>query len=342
MSDRPIFLDHHSTTPIDPRVFQQMIPWFVEKFGNASSVGHLFGEEARDAVELARTQLAELIGADSREILFTSGATESNNLALKGVMLAHPLGSHLIVASGEHRAVLDPADRLARLGYRVTKIPIDSYGQVMTEAVSNAIEDDTVLVSVMWANHEVGTINPVEQIGRLCRKRGLLFHCDAVQAVGKISVDLAHIPIDLLSLSAHKFYGPKGVGVLFLRRGDRRIPLVPQIEGGGQEQNFRSGTLPVPQIVGLGAACEIAAQEMNGEAQRLGQLRDRLWSGLQQELDGLHRHGHPTECLPHNLNVGVEGVDGDALLACLHDTIAVSSGSACTSTNPSRVQCCVR
>lgn len=334
MSDRPIYLDHHSTTPVDPRVLQEMLPWFSEKFGNASSIGHTFGEEAREAVESAREKIASLIGAEPREIVFTSGATESDNLALKGVMLAHPPGSHLIVAAGEHRAVLDPADRLARLGYRVTKVPIDSTGQISPESIAAAIEDQTVLVSVMWANHEVGTINPVEAIGRLCDERNLLFHCDAVQAAGKIPVDARRTPIDLLSISAHKLYGPKGVGALFVRRGIRRIPLVPQIDGGGQEQNYRSGTLPVPLIVGFGAACEIAEREMPEEAARLGGLRDRLWGALQRELDGLHRHGHPAECLPHNLNVGFEDVDGDAVLAGLHASIAVSTGSACTSSDP--------
>jgi cysteine desulfurase len=334
MSDRPIYLDHHATTPVDPRVLDRMLPWFVEKFGNPSSIGHRYGEEAREAVEWARTQVAALLHAEPREIFFTSGATESNNLALKGALLSRPPGGHLIVTAGEHRAVLEPAHRLQRLGYQVTRVPIDDLGQVSVEEIERSLREETVLVSVIWASHEVGTINPLGPIAELCQRRGVLLHSDAVQSVGKIPIDLGNTPLHLLSLSAHKFHGPKGIGALFVRRSGPRVPLLPQIEGGGQEQNLRGGTLPVPLIVGLGAACEIAGQEMREQADRLSRLRDRLWNGLRSELDGIRRHGHPTESLPHNLNVGFEGVEGDVLLARLPEWLAVSAGSACSSSDP--------
>jgi len=310
-----------------------MLPYFSEKFGNASSINHVFGWEARDAVERARQQVAALVGAEPREVVFTSGATESNNLALKGVLRASRPGSHLVTTAAEHRAVLDPARRLQREGYQLTVLPVDRYGRVDPQQVADAIQPHTVLVSVMWANNEVGTLSDVEAIGRVCRSRGVVFHCDAAQAVGKLPVDLRQVPVDLLSVSAHKMYGPKGVGALVVRRGVRPVRLEPLLDGGGHENRFRSGTLPVPLIVGFGRCCEIAAEEMPEEAARLRQLRDRLWTRLSNELDGVRLNGHPTERLAGNLNVSFEGVDGDALVAQLRG-VAVSSGSACSTADP--------
>jgi cysteine desulfurase len=330
---RPIYLDHHSTTPVDARVSEVMLPWLTERFGNAASIGHVYGDEAHEAVEAAREQVAALVNCTAREVIFTSGATEADNLALKGLMWSSPAGSRLVINAGEHNAVLDPADRLSCQGYDVTTIGIDETGQVNVDELSDAIRDDTRLVSAMFANNEVGTINPVAEIGRLCRERGVRFHCDAVQAAGLLPVDLQQLPIDLLSLSAHKIYGPQGVGALIVRRNRGRIPLTPLIDGGGHEHHLRSGTLPVALIAGFGEACRFAREEKADDALRLSLLRDRLWAGLQASLDGLHRNGHPDDCLPNNLNLSVEGVDGEALLMNL-TAIAVSSGAACSSADP--------
>jgi len=332
-SVRPIYLDHHATTPVDPRVLEAMLPYFSEKFGNPASVNHAFGWEAAEAVEAARDQVASLINADPRSVVFTSGATEANNLALKGVILASPPESHVISTNAEHRSVLDPLKRLARSGTQVTFLPVDSNGQVSAEQVEAELRLNTVLVSVIAASNEVGTINPIREIGAVCRARGVLFHSDAVQAASKIPVDLSELPVDLLSVSAHKLYGPKGVGALFVRRDGRRIAVEPLLHGGGHEQRLRSGTLPVPLIVGFGEACRIASREMPEESARLMTLRDRLWSGLCREIDGLMMNGHPVQRLPGNLNLSFEGVDGEALMTSLPG-LAVSSGSACTSADP--------
>lgn len=330
---RPVYLDCHATTPVDPRVFEAMRPWFTEKFGNASSTSHVYGWEAAAAVDRAREQVARLLQADSRSIIFTSGATESNNLALKGVLKPTPRGSRLVVSAADHRAVLDPARRLQRQGYDVGLVPVDANGRVDPHEFERALTPGTVLASIILANNEVGTINAVAELGAICRERNVWFHCDAAQAVGRIPLDLDHLPIDLLSFSGHKLYGPKGIGVLYLRRGDRRVALEPQQDGGGHEQRLRSGTLPVPLIVGLGEACELAQTLLPAEFMATSLLRDRLWTGLAEQVDGLTLNGHPSERLPGNLHVSIARVPGDVLLARLK-RIAVSSGSACTSAEP--------
>jgi cysteine desulfurase len=330
---RPIYLDHHATTPVDPRVLDAMLPYFREKFGNASSVNHAFGWEAAAAVDAAREQIASLLRTEPRCLIFTSGATEANNLAIKGVLQAAPSGSHVVTTAAEHRSVLDPIRRLARRGTEITIVGVDEYGRVNPEMIAKALRPNTVLVSAIWANNEVGSLNPIRELAELCRDRGVLFHTDAVQAVGKIEVDLDDLPVDLLSASAHKLYGPKGVGLLFVRRGQKSIPIEPLLDGGGHEQRLRSGTLPVPSIVGFGEACRIAGEEMSEESQRLTQLRDKLWAGLRDAIDGVMLNGHPSERLPGNLNVSFEQVDGEALMTGLTG-IAVSSGSACTSADP--------
>ena len=340
MTSLPIYLDNHATTRCDPRVVEAMLPYFSEHYGNASSVGHRFGWDAKDAVHAAREQVASLVGATAREVVFTSGATEANNLALKGVVApllrrAAQSRPHLIINAAEHRAVLDPAKRLERCGADVTVLPVDGFGQVPPQSVAEAVTPQTVLVSVMLANNEIGTVNPVAEIAAAVRNANprTLIHCDAVQAAGKIAVDWSELGVDLLSLSAHKLYGPKGVGALLVRRGGRRVVLEPLLDGGGHEQHLRSGTLPVPLIVGFGEACRIARDEFPAEAVRIAELRDALWTRLSESLDDLTRNGHPTECLPGNLNISVNGVDGEALLNAMGE-IAVSSGSACTSADP--------
>ena len=332
-ADRPIYLDHHATTPVDPRVLEAMLPFFGEKFGNAASVNHVYGWEAAEAVETAREKIAELLGADVRSLVFTSGATEANNLAIKGVLQAAAPQSHVITTAAEHRSVLDPLRHLARRGTEVTFLNVDSAARVTQDDIALAIRPNTVLVSVIWANNEVGSLNPIREIGELCRERGILFHTDAVQAIGKLPVDLSTLAVDLLSGSAHKVYGPKGVGLLYVRRGGPRIAIEPLVHGGGHEQRLRSGTLPVPLIVGFGEACRIAGLEMPAERTRLAGLRDRLWKGLSSQLDGLVLNGHPSDRLAGNLNLSFEGVDGEALMTGLSG-IAVSSGSACTSADP--------
>jgi cysteine desulfurase len=331
----PIYLDHHATTPTDPRVVEAMLPYFTTKFGNPSSLHHAYGWEAADAVDDARERLSALIGATSAsEIIFTSGATESNNLAIKGVASAlRSKGDHIVSSSIEHRAVLDPLRVLARShGFTLTLVPPDPDGQTRPEVLAAALTDRTILVSLMWANNELGTINRVEQVARMCRGRGILFHTDASQAVGKLPIDLKMTEIDLLSLSGHKLYGPKGIGALYVRR---RVPRpVPLLDGGGQERGLRSGTLPVPLIVGLGEAAAIAGREGEAEAQRVHGLRDRLHQGLFSALSPPPRlNGHPTQRLPGSLNLAFEGISGEALMMNLRG-LAVSSGSACTSADP--------
>jgi cysteine desulfurase len=329
--NRPIYLDYHATTPVDPRVLEAMLPYFTEKFGNAASRQHAFGWEAQEAVDKAREQVAALIGASSGEITFTSGASESNNLALKGIACSlRERGNHVVTVASEHKSVLDTCARLERDGFRVTKLAVDHQGFVDLDALRGAVTPDTVLVSVMAANNEIGTIQPLRQIGEIAAERGVLVHTDAAQAAGKISIDLREMPVDLLSLTAHKYYGPKGAGALFVRRRKPRIQLTCQIDGGGHENGLRSGTLNVPGIVGLGAASEIRRTEMAAESARLRALRDRLLAQLQQELSGVRVNGPLGDArLPHNLHVSFEGIEGERLLMSLGD-IAVSTGSACS------------
>ncbi|MCP9471902.1 MAG: IscS subfamily cysteine desulfurase [Nitrospira sp.] len=328
----PIFLDNHSTTPMDPRVLEAMLPYFTEKFGNAASRNHAFGWEAEEAVEQARKHIAKLINADAKEIVFTSGATESDNLALKGVLeMYREKGTHIITSSTEHRAVLDTAKSLEAKGLAtVTYLPVDKYGMVNPDDVRNAITDKTILISVMLANNEIGTINPVAEIGKIAKAKGVLFHCDATQGVGKIPVDVQAMGIDLMSFSAHKIYGPKGVGALYVRKKNPRVRLVPQMDGGGHERGMRSGTLPVPLIVGFGKACELCGAEMATEAPRIAAMRDRLQTEIMNALEESYLNGHPTERLPGNLNISFAYVEGESLLMGMKD-IALSSGSACTS-----------
>jgi cysteine desulfurase len=327
----PIYMDNNSTTRVDPRVVEAMLPYFTEKFGNAASRSHVFGWETEEAVEAAREQVAALIGAGPKEMVITSGATESNNLAIKGVAgMYKRKGNHVITAVTEHKAVLDPCKRLERDGFRVTYLPVDRYGQVHAEQVAEAITDKTILVSIMAANNEIGTLHPVAAIGKVCKQKGVLFHTDAVQAVGKVPVDVEAMGIDLLSLTAHKIYGPKGIGALYVRRKDPRVRLEPIIDGGGHERGMRSGTLPVPSIVGFGTACELARLEMPEEALRLLRLREKLRTGIMDRLTETYLNGHPTERLPGNANISFAYVEGEALMMGIKD-VAVSSGSACTS-----------
>jgi len=328
----PIYMDNHATTPTDKRVLEAMLPYFTEKFGNAASRNHTFGWEAEEAVDKARNQIAALINAKSKEIIFTSGATESDNLAIKGtVEFYKDKGNHIISCVTEHKAVLDSCRALERAGKAtVTYLPVDRYGMVNPDDVRKAITDKTVLITIMYANNEIGTIHPIREIGRLAKEKGIVFHCDAVQAVGKIPVDVERDGIDLLSLSAHKIYGPKGVGAIYVRSKGPRVRISAQMDGGGHERGMRSGTLNVTGIVGLGRACEIARTEMLDEGQRLTELRNKLQAGIFERLDEVYLNGHPTERLPGNLNLRFAYVEGESLLMGISD-VAVSSGSACTS-----------
>jgi cysteine desulfurase len=327
----PIFMDNHSTTPMDPKVLEAMMPYFVEKFGNAASRNHAFGWEAEEATEKARQQLATLIHCDSKEIVFTSGATESDNLALKGVAeMYREKGNHIITPMTEHRAVLDSAKRLEKMGFSVTYLPVGKDGLVNPDDLKNAMTDRTILVSIMLANNEIGSINPVAEIGKIAKSRGVLFHCDATQGVGKIPVDVEAMGIDLMSFTAHKIYGPKGVGALYVRKRNPRVRLAPIIDGGGHERGMRSGTLPVPLVVGFGKACEIAQEVMPTESVRLARLRDKLQEAIYKSLDEVYLNGHATQRLPNNLNISFAYVEGESLLMGLKE-IALSSGSACTS-----------
>lgn len=336
----PIYLDNNATTRCDPRVVEAMLPYFTEKFGNAASRNHPFGWVAEKAVNSARAQIAKLIGArvenkgegeNASEIIFTSGATESNNLAIKGVAAMYrKKGNHIITQLTEHKAVIDPCKRLEREGFQVTYLPVDRFGQVHAEQVREAITDKTILVSIMTANNEIGTVQPVKDIGRVCKEKGVIFHTDAVQAAGKIPVNVEEMGIDLLSLSAHKIYGPKGIGALYVRKKDPRVRLDAMIDGGGHERGFRSGTLAVQQIVGLGTACELARLEMPTESKYLLRLREKLREGIMSQLEDVYLNGHPTERLPGNLNLSFAYVEGEGLMMGIKD-IAVSSGSACTS-----------
>lgn len=335
-----IYLDHQATTPVDARVVEKMLPYFTEHFGNAASKDHAFGLEARRAVEEARREIAALIGAHDDEIIFTSGATEANNLALFGVMERHAdQGDHLITAQTEHKAVLDAAKELERRGKRVTYLGVDEHGRVDPEAVRQAITPRTVLVSIMAANNEIGTLAPLAEIGTVCEEHGVLFHTDAVQLAGHLPLDVRKAGIHLASLSAHKMYGPKGVGALYRRRSNPRVELTPLLFGGGHERGLRSGTLNVPAIVGFGEAARIAKREMQREAARYGTWTERMLQELQERLGDVHLNGHPVERLPHNLNVSILGVESRALVVELKDTVALATGSACTSASvePSHV-----
>jgi cysteine desulfurase len=327
----PIYMDNHATTRVDPRVFEAMTPYFNDVFGNSASRNHSFGWQAEEAVEKARKQVADLVGATAKEIVFTSGATESDNLALKGVaeMYAEK-GNHIITAATEHKAILDTCKRLEKEGLRVTYLPVKADGLVDLDMLREAITDKTILISIMYANNEIGVLQPVAEIGKLAKSKGVLFHTDATQAVGKVPVNVIKENIDLASISAHKMYGPKGVGALYVRRKSPRVQLTAQMDGGGHERGMRSGTLNVPGIVGLGEACALCQQGMAEESKRLRHLRDKLKDTLMNELDEVYVNGNLEHRLPNNLNISFAYVEGESLLMGIND-IAVSSGSACTS-----------
>ena len=327
----PIYMDNQATSPLDPRVLEAMMPYFTGKFGNAASRNHSFGWEAEQAVETAREQIAKLIGAAAKEIIFTSGATESDNLAIKGIAeMYRERGNHIITQVTEHKAVLDTCKRLEKYGYRVTYLPVKADGIIDLEDLKRAIDEKTILVSIMAANNEIGVLQPIREIGKICHEKGILFHTDAVQAVGKVRFNVIADNVDVASISAHKIYGPKGVGALYVRRRNPRVQIAAQIDGGGHERGMRSGTLNVPGIVGLGRACEIAAAEMETEAAFLRGLRDRLKEKLESALDYVHVNGSVEQRLPGNLNMSFVYVEGESLLMGIND-VAVSSGSACTS-----------
>ncbi|MEZ5360040.1 MAG: IscS subfamily cysteine desulfurase [Candidatus Zixiibacteriota bacterium] len=327
----PIYMDYQATTPMDPRVLEAMIPYFTEKFGNAASRNHSFGWDAEEAVDNARDILAKAIGATRREIVFTSGATESNNIALKGIAEMYASkGNHIITVKTEHPAILDTAAHLGREGKKITYLPVKKDGLVDLDELRNAITDETILISIMAVNNEIGVIQPLADIGKIARDRGIIFHTDATQAVGKIPLDVNAMNIDLLSFTAHKLYGPKGVGALYLRRKNPRVRCAPLIDGGGHERGMRSGTLNVPGIVGFGKAVELAVAEMDSETRRLTGLRDKLKNIIMNGLTDVYLNGHPSERLPGNLNISFAYVEGESLLMEMND-VALSSGSACTS-----------
>ncbi len=327
----PIYMDNHATTPVDPRVVEAMLPYFTEKFGNAASRNHEFGWKAEEAVETARGQIARLINATPKEIVFTSGATESTNLAIKGVAeMYREKGNHIITQVTEHKATLDTCKRLEKYGYEVTYLPVEKDGRINLDELRRAITPKTILISIMYANNEIGVVQPVEEIGKIAKEKGVFFHCDGVQAVGKIPVDVQKDGIDLLSISAHKIYGPKGVGALYVRRKNPRVQLSAIIDGGGHERGMRSGTLNVTGIVGLGKACELCMNEMQAETVKLRGFRDRLTKSIMSRLDETFINGSMEHRLPHSINISFAYVEGESLLMGIND-IAVSSGSACTS-----------
>jgi cysteine desulfurase len=327
----PIYMDYHATTPVDQRVVDAMLPYFHEKFGNAASRNHSFGWAAEEAVENARAQIARLINATPKEIIFTSGATESNNLAIKGAAeMYREKGNHIITQVIEHKAVLDTCKRLEKYGYEVTYLPVGKDGRIDLDDLQRAITPKTILISIMYANNEIGVIQPIQEIGKIAKEKGILFHTDGVQALGKIPVDVQRDNIDMISLTAHKLYGPKGVGALYVRRRNPRVQLSAQIDGGGHERGMRSGTLNVPGIVGFGKAAELCQIEMAEESTRLRGLRDRLKDTIFAKLDEVYINGSMTHRLPHNINISFAFVEGESLLMGIND-IAVSSGSACTS-----------
>src|SRR5499425_311074 len=327
----PIYMDNHATTPMDPRVLEAMLPYFMEKFGNAASRNHPFGWTAEEAVENAREQIAKLVGATAKEIIFTSGATESDNLAIKGVAeMYREKGNHIITAVTEHKAVLDTCKRLEKYGYRVTYLPVQKDGLIDLDDLKRAMDDKTILVTIMAANNEIGVLQPIAEIGKLCHEKGVIFHTDATQAVGKVPIDVIKQNIDLASISAHKMYGPKGVGALYVRRKNPRVQISAIIDGGGHERGMRSGTLNVPSIVGLGKACALAQEELPQESCRLAGLRNRLRDRIMGRLDEVFINGSTEHRLPGNINISFAYVEGESLLMGIND-IAVSSGSACTS-----------
>lgn len=330
----PIYLDYHATTPVDPRVVEAMLPYFTEKFGNASSRQHRFGWIAEEAVESSRATIGNAINALSKEIIFTSGATESNNLAIKGIAEAwRQKGTHIVTVQTEHKSVLDTCKKLEKYGYQVTYLPVDQYGVIDLNRLEETITPKTILVSVMMANNEIGTIHPIAEIGKICHQKGVFFHTDATQAVGKLPIDVQAMHVDLLSLSGHKIYGPKGVGSLYIRNANPKVQLASQMDGGGHERGFRSGTLNVPAIVGMAKAIELAVQTMGIETEQLKQLRDRLFHGFTNQLDEVYLNGHPTNRLPNNLNVSFLHCDNNALMMSIKE-IAVSNGSACSTADP--------
>src|SRR6187401_3772314 len=327
----PIYLDNHATTPMDPRVLQAMLPWFSEKFGNAASRNHSFGWEAEEAVEKARKQIADLVGANAKEIIFTSGATESDNLAIKGVAeMYREKGNHIIACVTEHKAVIDTCKRLEKDGYRVTYLPVQKDGLISLDGLEAAITDKTILITLMAANNEIGVIQPIAEIGAIAKEKGILFHTDAVQIVGKVPFNVIKLKVDMASISAHKMYGPKGVGALYVRRRNPRVLLAPIIDGGGHERGMRSGTLNVPGIVGFGKACEICLNEMEEETKRVSALRDKLETAL-MKTEEAYINGSTQHRLPHVTNISFKYVEGEGLLMGFNKDIAVSSGSACTS-----------
>jgi cysteine desulfurase len=327
----PIYMDYHATTPVDPRVIETMMPYFREKFGNAASRNHPFGWEAEEAVETARKQVASLMGANAKEIIFTSGATESNNLAIKGVAeMYREKGNHIITCVTEHKAVIDTCKKLEKQGLRVTYLPVQKDGRIDLDELRSSITDKTILITIMTANNEIGVLQPIAEIGAIAKEKGILFHTDGVQAAGKVPLDVNALKVDLVSISAHKMYGPKGVGALYVRRRNPRVLLAEQINGGGHERGMRSGTLNVTGIVGLGKAAELCQQEMAKDTERLRALRDRLNDGLHNNLDEIYINGSMEHRLPHNLNISFAFVEGESLLMGIND-VAVSSGSACTS-----------
>lgn len=328
---KTVYLDNHATTPVDPRVLEEMLPFFTEKFGNAASKGHAFGWAAEEAVETARERVARLIGAAAKEIVFTSGATESDNLAVKGVAeMYQEKGNHIVTAVAEHKAVLDSCHRLERSGFRVTYLPVQKDGRIDLEDLSRALDDGTILVSIMAANNEIGVLQPVEEIGKICRERGVLFHTDGVQAIGKVAVDVNRQCIDLMSITGHKLYGPKGAGALYVRSKNPQVRVAAMMDGGGHEQGMRSGTLNVAGIVGLGKACALCAEEMQTESVKHAALRERLRERIMGRLDQVTVNGSMEYRLPGNLNLSFAHVDGESLMMAIPD-IAVSSGAACTS-----------
>ncbi len=333
MERDPIYMDNQATTPVDPRVIEAMVPFLGEIYGNAASRNHAFGWAAEEAVDRGRSQIADLVGARPKEIIFTSGATESDNLAIKGVAEFYAdRGNHIITAVTEHKAVLDTCQALERANIaEVTYLPVDQYGRVDVDDVKKAIRDETILISLMYANNEIGTLHPIREIGKLAKERGILFHCDATQGVGKIPVNVDEDSIDLMSMSAHKMYGPKGCGALYVRSRGPRVRLRAQMHGGGHERGMRSGTLNVAGIVGFGKACELCGQELEAEAGRLIALRQKLYNGLTENLEDVYLNGHPTERIPGNLNLSFSYVEGESFLMGLNREIALSSGSACTS-----------
>jgi len=333
-------MDHHATTPVDPRVLEVMMPYFIEKFGNAASTDHPYGNEALQAVEKSRKQIGEVIGAKSEEIIFTSGATESNNLAIKGIAEQYrEQGNHIITCVTEHPAVLDPCKKLEKQGLEVTYLPVDQYGLINPDDIRKAIKPETILISIMAANNEIGVLAPLKEIGQIAREHEVFFHTDATQAVGYIPIDVDEMYIDLLSMSSHKVYGPKGAGALYARKVSPRVKLAEQTNGGGHERGMRSGTLNVAGIVGFGEAVKLAKQLMSEESARLKELRDSLFEGLKNEIEEIELNGHPKKRLPNNLNIYIPGVEARSLIVQLKDEVAISTGSACSTANvePSHV-----